>query len=38
MFIEPVGKTMAEIDADLKNRISHRSAAFRALAAALRAR
>jgi XTP/dITP diphosphohydrolase len=38
MFLEPVGKTMAEIDADLKNRISHRSAAFRALAAALRAR
>ena len=35
-FIESLGKTMAEISAEEKNRISHRAAAFRALAAALR--
>lgn len=38
MLIEDLGQTMAEIDMGVKNRISHRSAAFRALAAALRGR
>lgn len=33
-----VGKTMAELPLGEKNRLSHRAAAFRALAAALRAR
>jgi XTP/dITP diphosphohydrolase len=35
-FIEALGKTMAEIDLAAKNRLSHRAAAFRALAGALR--
>jgi XTP/dITP diphosphohydrolase len=35
-FVESLGLTMAEISAQEKNRISHRAAAFRALAAALR--
>jgi XTP/dITP diphosphohydrolase len=35
-FIPSLGKTMAEIDLDQKNRLSHRAAAFRALAQALR--
>lgn len=34
-FIEPLGRTMAEITLDEKNRLSHRAEAFRALAAAL---
>lgn len=38
ILIEPLGQTMAEIDPAVKNRISHRSAAFRELAAALRGR
>jgi XTP/dITP diphosphohydrolase len=38
MLIESLGKTMAEISAAEKNRISHRAAAFRALADALRQR
>jgi XTP/dITP diphosphohydrolase len=38
ILIEEVGQTMAEIAPEVKNRLSHRSAAFRALAAALRAR
>jgi len=38
ILIEELGQTMAEIDPAVKNRISHRSAAFRALAAALRGR
>ena len=38
LFLVPrVGKTMAELPLDEKNRLSHRAAAFRALAAALRA-
>jgi XTP/dITP diphosphohydrolase len=37
-FIESLGQTMAQIDAPTKNRLSHRAAAFRALAAALRPR
>jgi len=37
-FIPTLGKTMAEIDLDQKNRLSHRAAAFRALAQALRER
>ena len=36
MLVPPLGRTMAEIDEETKNRISHRGAAFRALAAALR--
>lgn len=36
-FLERLGKTMAEIDLDEKNRVSHRAAAFRSLALALRA-
>lgn len=36
MLIPALGKTMAEISLDEKNRLSHRAAAFRALAAALR--
>jgi XTP/dITP diphosphohydrolase len=35
-FIPSLGKTMAEIDLDQKNHLSHRAAAFRALAQALR--
>jgi XTP/dITP diphosphohydrolase len=35
-FIESLGRTMAEISPTEKNRLSHRAAAFRALAAALR--
>jgi XTP/dITP diphosphohydrolase len=35
-FIPSLGKTMAEIDLEQKNRLSHRAAAFRALAQALR--
>jgi XTP/dITP diphosphohydrolase len=36
LFLIPsLGRTMAEIDNDVKNRLSHRAAAFRALAAAL---
>lgn len=35
-FISSLGRTMAEIDLDEKNRLSHRAAAFRALAEALR--
>jgi XTP/dITP diphosphohydrolase len=38
ILIEELGQTMAEIETGVKNRISHRSAAFRALAAALRGR
>lgn len=38
ILIEEVGQTMAEIAPEVKNRLSHRSAAFRALAAALRTR
>ena len=38
ILIEELGQTMAEIAPEVKNRLSHRSAAFRALAAALRAR
>jgi XTP/dITP diphosphohydrolase len=37
-FLPALGRTMAEIDLDQKNRLSHRAAAFRALADALRAR
>jgi XTP/dITP diphosphohydrolase len=37
-FLEPLGKTMAEIDLAEKNRLSHRAAAFLALATRLRAR
>jgi XTP/dITP diphosphohydrolase len=38
LFLIPaLGKTMAEIDQNVKNRLSHRAAAFRALAAALQA-
>jgi XTP/dITP diphosphohydrolase len=36
-FLEAQGKTMAEIDLAVKNGLSHRAAAFRALADALRA-
>lgn len=36
MLLPALGKTMAEIDLAEKNRLSHRAAAFRALAAALR--
>jgi XTP/dITP diphosphohydrolase len=37
LFLVPsLGLTMAEIDLDTKNRLSHRAAAFRALAQALR--
>jgi XTP/dITP diphosphohydrolase len=36
-FIPSLGQTMAEIDLPTKNRLSHRAAAFRALAEALRA-
>jgi XTP/dITP diphosphohydrolase len=37
LFLVPsLGQTMAEIDLDAKNRLSHRAAAFRALAQALR--
>jgi XTP/dITP diphosphohydrolase len=35
-FIPALGRTMAEIDLTEKNRLSHRAAAFRALAQALR--
>lgn len=35
-FLPPLGKTMAEIDLQQKNRLSHRAAAFLALAKALR--
>jgi XTP/dITP diphosphohydrolase len=35
LFAIPSGRTMAEVPLDEKNRISHRAAAFRALAAAL---
>jgi XTP/dITP diphosphohydrolase len=35
-FIAPLGRTMAEIDLGEKNALSHRGAAFRALAQALR--
>ena len=39
LFLLPaLGRTMAEIDLDQKNRLSHRAAAFRSLAAALRDR
>ena len=34
-FLPALGRTMAEIDLDTKNRLSHRAAAFRALAQAL---
>jgi XTP/dITP diphosphohydrolase len=37
-FVEELGRTMAEIAAEEKNRISHRAKAFRALAEALRER
>jgi XTP/dITP diphosphohydrolase len=37
-WISHLGKTMAELELEQKNRISHRAAAFRALAAAMRAR
>jgi XTP/dITP diphosphohydrolase len=36
-FVPPLGRTMAELDLDEKNSISHRAAAFGALAVALRA-
>ena len=36
-LVPPLGRTMAELPLDEKNRLSHRAAAFRALAAALRA-
>ena len=36
-FLPQLGKTMAEIDLGEKNQLSHRAAAFRALAAQLRA-
>jgi XTP/dITP diphosphohydrolase len=35
-FLPELGQTMAEIDLGQKNRLSHRAAAFRALAAAIR--
>ena len=38
ILIRELGQTMAEIAPEVKNRLSHRSAAFRALAAALRGR
>jgi XTP/dITP diphosphohydrolase len=38
ILIPTLGLTMAEIAPEVKNRLSHRSAAFRALAAALRGR
>jgi XTP/dITP diphosphohydrolase len=38
ILIPELGQTMAEIAPEVKNRLSHRSAAFRALAAALRGR
>jgi len=38
ILIPSLGQTMAEIAPEVKNRLSHRSAAFRALAAALRGR
>lgn len=34
-YLPELGRTMAELDLDEKNRLSHRAAAFRALAAAL---
>jgi XTP/dITP diphosphohydrolase len=34
-LVPPLGRTMAELPLDEKNRLSHRAAAFRALAAAL---
>ncbi len=37
-FVPPLGRTMAELDLDEKNGVSHRAAAFGALALALRAR
>jgi XTP/dITP diphosphohydrolase len=38
LFLLPgLGRTMAELPLDEKNRLSHRAAAFRALAAALSA-
>lgn len=37
-FLPQLGKTMAEIDLDQKNQLSHRAAAFRTLAVALRER
>ena len=38
LFLVPaLGRTMAELPLDEKNRLSHRAAAFTALAAALRA-
>jgi len=37
-FLPGLGKTMAEIDLDQKNQLSHRAAAFRGLVAALRDR
>jgi XTP/dITP diphosphohydrolase len=37
-FLPQLGKTMAEIDLDQKNRLSHRAAAFRSLVDALRDR
>ena len=37
-FVPTVGRTMAELPLEEKNRLSHRAAAFRALAAALAAR
>ena len=38
LFLVPaLGRTMAELPLDEKNQLSHRAAAFRALAAALRA-
>jgi XTP/dITP diphosphohydrolase len=38
LFLVPgLGRTMAEIDLDQKNQLSHRAIAFRALAEALRA-
>ena len=36
-FLPSLGRTMAEIDLDTKNQLSHRAAAFRALARALAA-
>jgi XTP/dITP diphosphohydrolase len=37
-LVEPLGQTMAELPLDQKNRLSHRAAAFHALAEALRGR
>jgi XTP/dITP diphosphohydrolase len=37
-YLPELGRTMAELDLQEKNRLSHRAAAFRALAAALRDR